>query len=41
MTEVKLIRHPRRPHRQGRLFPEHTIPPEELARRKAERDALR
>ena len=39
MTEAKPIRHPRRPHRQGRLFPEFTIPPEELARRKAERDA--
>lgn len=39
MTEAKPIRHPRRPHRSGRLFPEFTIPPEELARRKAERDA--
>ena len=27
------------PRRRGRLFPEYTIPPEELARRKAERDA--
>ncbi|MBE9225926.1 hypothetical protein IQ264_10865 [Phormidium sp. LEGE 05292] len=27
------------PRRQGRLFPEFTIPPEELARRKAEKDA--
>ncbi len=39
MTEAKPIRHLRRPHRQGRLFPEFTIPPEELARRKTERDA--
>lgn len=28
-----------RPRRRGRLFPEFTIPPEELARRKAEKDA--
>jgi len=28
-----------RPRRQGRLFPEYTIPPEELARRKVEREA--
>ena len=34
MTETK----PVRPRRQGRIFPEFTIPPEELARRKAERD---
>lgn len=27
----------KRPIRRGRIFPEHTIPPEELARRKAER----
>jgi hypothetical protein len=27
------------PRRRGRLFPEYTIPPEELARRKAEKDA--
>ncbi|MFB2938949.1 hypothetical protein ACE1B6_27160 [Aerosakkonemataceae cyanobacterium BLCC-F154] len=27
------------PRRRGRLFPEFTIPPEELARRKAEKDA--
>jgi hypothetical protein len=27
-----------RPRRRGRLFPEFTIPSEELARRKAERD---
>lgn len=39
MTEANPIRHPRRPHRPGRLFPEFTMPPEELARRKAERDA--
>lgn len=38
MTEVTPTRHPRRPHRQGRIFPEFTTPPEELARRKAERD---
>ena len=29
----------KRPIRRGRIFPEHTIPPEELARRKAEREA--
>ncbi len=27
-----------RPIRRGRIFPEHTIPQEELARRKAERE---
>lgn len=27
------------PRRRGRLFPEFTLPPEELARRKAEKDA--
>ena len=27
-----------RPRRRGRLFPEFTLPPEELARRKAEKD---
>ncbi|MFB2919100.1 MULTISPECIES: hypothetical protein [Aerosakkonema] len=30
---------PKRPYRRGRLFPEYTIPPEELARRQAEKDA--
>ena len=35
MTHTK----PTRPHRQGRLFPAYTIPSEELARRKAEKDA--
>ena len=30
---------PKRPRRRGRLFPEYTIPPEELARRQAEKDA--
>lgn len=30
---------PTRPRRRGRLFPEYTIPPEELTRRKAEKDA--
>ena len=29
-------KHPLRPRRQGRIFPEFTIPPEELARREAE-----
>ena len=29
----------KRTARRGRIFPEYTIPPEELARRKAERDA--
>jgi hypothetical protein len=33
MTEVKPVRR----RRQGRIFPEFTIPPEELARRKAEK----
>ncbi|MEQ9234761.1 hypothetical protein [Coleofasciculus sp. E2-BRE-01] len=28
-----------RPLRRGRIFPQHTIPPQELARRKAERNA--
>ncbi len=36
MTQTSGKRTPRR----GRLFPEYTIPPEELARRKAERDAF-
>lgn len=35
MTQTKS----NRPRRRGRLFPEYTIPPEELARRQAERDA--
>jgi hypothetical protein len=35
MTEVKPVRR----RRQGRIFPEFTIPPEELARRKAEKNA--
>jgi len=30
----------KRTARRGRIFPEYTIPPEELARRKAERDAF-
>jgi len=30
---------PKIPRRRGRLFPEYTIPPEELARREAEKDA--
>lgn len=30
----------KRPARRGRLFPEYTIPPEELARRKAENEAF-
>ncbi|MCL1470807.1 hypothetical protein [Argonema antarcticum] len=30
---------PKRPRRRGRLFPEYTIPPEELARREAEKQA--
>ena len=30
---------PNRPRRRGRLFPEFTIPPEELARQKAEKEA--
>ena len=29
-----------RPARRGRIFPEYTIPPEELARRQAELDAF-
>ena len=36
MTQTSEKRTPRR----GRLFPEYTIPPEELARRKAEDEAL-
>jgi hypothetical protein len=32
-------KHPLRPRRQGRIFPEFTIPPEELARREAEKNA--
>ena len=35
MTHTK----PGRPRRQGRIFPEYTIPPEELARREAEKNA--
>ena len=35
MTHTKLTR----PRRQGRIFPEFTIPPEELARREAEKKA--
>ncbi|MEQ8385817.1 MAG: hypothetical protein RH949_26010 [Coleofasciculus sp. A1-SPW-01] len=35
MTRTKSVR----PRRQGRLFPEYTIPPEELARREAEKNA--
>ena len=31
---------PRRKPRRGRIFPEYTIPPEELARREEERDAF-
>ncbi len=32
-------KHPLRTRRQGRIFPEFTIPPEELARREAEKNA--
>jgi hypothetical protein len=32
-------KHPLRPRRQGRIFPGFTIPPEELARREAEKNA--
>ncbi|MBD2777232.1 hypothetical protein [Iningainema tapete] len=35
MTEIKTVRR----RRQGRIFPEFTIPPEELARREAEKNA--
>jgi hypothetical protein len=35
MTRTKSVR----PRRQGRIFPEYTIPPEELARREAEKNA--
>ena len=35
MTRTK----PVRPRRRGRIFPEFTIPPEELARREAEKNA--
>ena len=35
MTHTK----PTRPRRQGRIFPEFTIPPEELARREDEKNA--
>lgn len=35
MTHTK----PVRPRRQGRIFPEYTIPPEELARREVEKNA--
>ncbi|MDF5727302.1 MAG: hypothetical protein PUP92_04505 [Rhizonema sp. PD38] len=35
MTTTK----PVRPRRQGRIFPEYTIPKEELARREAEKNA--
>ena len=31
---------PKPPIRRGRIFPERTLPPEELARRKAEREAF-
>ena len=31
---------PKPPIRRGRIFPERNLPPEELARRKAEREAL-
>ncbi|MHC5934988.1 hypothetical protein [Nostoc sp.] len=30
----------KQPARRGRIFPEHTLPPEELARRKAEDEAF-
>ncbi|MBN3927065.1 hypothetical protein [Nostoc sp. NMS4] len=30
----------KQPARRGRIFPERTLPPEELARRKAEREAF-
>lgn len=36
MTESK----PKPPARRGRIFPERTLPPEELARRKAEDEAF-
>lgn len=36
MTESK----PKPPARRGRIFPERTLPPEELARRKAENEAF-
>jgi hypothetical protein len=32
-------KNPTRPRRPGRIFPEFTIPPEELARREAEKNA--
>ncbi|MBD1904024.1 hypothetical protein NDI37_07785 [Funiculus sociatus GB2-A5] len=35
MTQTK----PTRPRGKGRLFPEYTIPPEELAKREAEKNA--
>jgi hypothetical protein len=35
MTRTKSVR----PRRQGRIFPEYTIPPEELAKREAEKNA--
>ncbi|MFK0731691.1 MAG: hypothetical protein ACFKPT_29590 [Gloeotrichia echinulata GP01] len=31
---------PKQPPRRGRIFPERTLPPEELARRKAEDEAF-
>ncbi|MEQ8537979.1 MAG: hypothetical protein RIB93_11080 [Coleofasciculus sp. D1-CHI-01] len=34
MTHTKSVR----PRRQGRIFPEYTIPPEELARREAQKN---
>lgn len=34
MTQAKPVRR----YRQGRIFPEFTIPPEELARQRAEKD---
>ena len=35
MTRTRSVR----PRRQGRLFPEYTIPPEELAKREVEKNA--
>jgi hypothetical protein len=32
-------KNPTRPRRRGRIFPEYTIPPEELARRETEKNA--
>ena len=36
VRKYMIHKHPLRPRRQGRIFPEFTIPPEELARREAE-----